>query len=140
MCNVVNSKMEPSESFLKFANCVIAGNNLLEGTDIRLDTEGLRKTLLGNMSEFLASMLDRIRTAERDRLAGIESFEEWMAEIVLIDHEATSNLKWIAEMLRGYQFQATTLLHLEVASTVQCTSPKTKDKKDAMKGACAATW
>ena len=34
-----------------------------------------------------------------------------------------------------------TLLHLEVASTVQCTTPKTKGKeKDATKGACAATW
>ena len=33
-----------------------------------------------------------------------------------------------------------TVLHLEVASTVQCTTPKTKDKKDATKGACAATW
>ena len=90
MRNIVNSKMEPLESFSKFANRVIAGNNLLEGTDIHLDTEGLRKTLLGNMSEFLASKLDRLRTTERDRLAGIESFEEWMAEIVLIDHEAMS--------------------------------------------------
>ena len=100
MRNIVNSKMEPSESFSKFANRVIASNNLLEGTGIRLDTEGLRKTLLGNMSEFLASKLDRLRTAKRERLAGIESFEEWMAEIVLIDHEATSDLKRIAEMLR----------------------------------------
>ena len=32
------------------------------------------------------------------------------------------------------------VLHLEVASTVQCTTPKTKDEKDATKGACAATW
>ena len=32
------------------------------------------------------------------------------------------------------------LLHLDVTSTVQCTTPKTKDKKDATKGACAATW
>ena len=32
------------------------------------------------------------------------------------------------------------LLHLEVTSTVQCTTPKTKDEKDAMKGACTATW
>ena len=34
----------------------------------------------------------------------------------------------------------TALLHLEVASTVQCTTPKIKDEKDATKGACAATW
>ena len=103
MRNVVNSKMEASESFSKFANRVIAGNNLLEGTGIRLDTENLRKTLQGNMSEFLASKLDRLRTSERDRLAAIVSFEDWMAEIVLIDHEATSDLKRIAEMLRDDQ-------------------------------------
>lgn len=52
------------------------------------------------MSEFLASKLDRLRTTERECLAAIVSFEEWMAEIVLIDHEATSDLKQIAEMLR----------------------------------------
>jgi hypothetical protein len=100
MRNVVNAKMDSSESFSKFANRVIAGNNLLEGTGIRLDAAALRRTLSGNMSEFLASKLDRLRKTERERLAGIEDFEEWMAEIVTIDHEATSDLKRIAEMLR----------------------------------------
>lgn len=100
MRNVVNSKMDPSESFSKFANRVIAGNSLLEGTGIRLDAESLHKTILGNLSEFLASKLDRLRTTERERLSEIVSFEEWMAEIVSIDHEATSDLKRIAEMLR----------------------------------------
>jgi hypothetical protein len=101
MRNVVDSKMEPSESFSQFANRVIAGNNLLEGTDIRLDTADLRKKLLGNMSDFLASKLDRLRKAERDRISEIESFEEWMAEVVSFDREATSDLKRIAEMLRN---------------------------------------
>ena len=100
MRNVVNAKMDSTESFSKFANRVIAGNNLLEGTGIRLDSSALRKTLTGNMSEFLASKLDRLRTSERERLAAIESFEEWMAEIVAFDREATSDLKRIAEMLR----------------------------------------
>jgi hypothetical protein len=100
MRNVVNSKMESTESFSKFANRVIAGNNLLEGTGICLDAATLRKTLMGNMSEFLASKLDRLRTTERERLAEIETFEEWMAEIVAIDHKATSDSKHIAKMLR----------------------------------------
>ena len=100
MRNVVNAKMDSTESFSKFANRVIAGNNLLEGTGIRLDATALRNTLTGNMSEFLASKLDRLRTTEREHLAGIEGFEEWMAEIVAFDHEATSDLKCIAEMLR----------------------------------------
>jgi hypothetical protein len=107
MRNVVNAKMDSTESS-KFANHIIAGNNLLEGTGIRLDAAALRKTLSGNMSEFLASKLDRLRTTERDRLAGIVDFEEWMAEIVTIDHEATSDLKCIAEMLQvdvGYKRQ-----------------------------------
>lgn len=108
MRNVVNAKMGSTESSSKFANRVIAGNNLLKGTGIRLDAAALRKTLAGNMSEFLASKLDRLRTTERERLAAIEDFEEWMAEIVTIDHEATSDLKRIAEMLRedvGYKRQ-----------------------------------
>lgn len=100
MRNVVNSKMDQSESLSKFANLVIAGNNLLEGMGIHLDTANLHKTLLGNMSEFLASKLDRLHTAECEQLATVESFEEWMAEIFLINHEATSDLKHIAEMLR----------------------------------------
>ena len=66
MRNVVNSKMDPNEPFSEFANRVIAGNNLLEGTNISLNTDNLRKTLQGNMSEFLASKLDRLRTAERE--------------------------------------------------------------------------
>ena len=100
MRNVVNAKMDSTESFSKFANHVIAGNNLLEGTGIHLDAAALRKTLMGNMSEFLASKLDRLRTTERERLAAIEGFEEWMSEIVAFDREATSDLKRIAEMLR----------------------------------------
>jgi hypothetical protein len=100
MHNVVTAKMDSSKYFSKFANRVIAGNNLLEGTGIRLNAASLRKSLTGNMSEFLASKLDRLRTAERDCLATIVNFEEWMAEIVTIDHEATSDLKCIAEMLR----------------------------------------
>src|ERR1700678_3069144 len=34
------------------------------------------------------------------RLSAIDSFKEWMAEIVAIDREATSDLKRIAEMLK----------------------------------------
>src|SRR6202522_4550518 len=52
------------------------------------------------MSEFLASKFDCLKASERDRLSAIVSFEEWMAEIVAIDREATSELKRIAEMLK----------------------------------------
>src|SRR6202522_4476027 len=97
---VVNSKMINSKSFSSFANRVIAGNNLLDGTTIRLDVPTLCKTLLGNMSKFLASKIDRLKVSERDRLSEIVSFKEWMAEIVSIDREATSDLKRIAEMLK----------------------------------------
>src|ERR1700678_3857024 len=84
MRTVVNSKMINSKSFSSFANRVIAGNNLLDGTTIRLDVPTLRKTLLGNMSKFLASKIDRLKVSERDRLkvserdrlAEIESFDE----------------------------------------------------------------
>ena len=97
---VVNLPMDRKESFSQFANRVIAGNNLLEGTGIRLDSEALRIKLTDNMSVFLASKLDRLRTAECECLAAIVPFEEWMCKIVTIDHEATSDLKRIADMLR----------------------------------------
>ena len=55
---VVNLPMDRKESFSQFANRVIAGNNLLEGTGIRLDSEALCIKLTDNMSVFLASKLD----------------------------------------------------------------------------------
>jgi hypothetical protein len=99
MRTVVNSKMNPSESFTTFANRVIAGNNLLEGTTIRLSVADLRKTLCANMSEFLASKLDRQKATERERLAAIETSDDWMQEIVSFDRETTADLKRIAEMM-----------------------------------------
>ena len=44
MWNVVNSRMDSKESFSSFANCVIAGNNLLDGTDVHLDAGAIRVT------------------------------------------------------------------------------------------------
>ena len=41
MCNIINSRMDSKESFSSFANHVIAGNNLLDGTDIHLDAAAL---------------------------------------------------------------------------------------------------
>ena len=99
MRTVVNSKMDHSESFSSFANRVIAGNNLLEGTPIRLSVADLRKTLSANMSEFLASKLDRQKATERLRLAEIDSFEDWMQEIVSFDRETTTDLKRLAEIM-----------------------------------------
>ena len=49
---------------------------------------------------FFAPKLDRLKTAEQDRLADIIPFEEWMHEIITIDNDATSNLKCITDMLR----------------------------------------
>src|ERR1700679_3734407 len=51
------------------------------------------------MSEFLASKLDRQKTAERDRLAAIVSFEDWMQEIVSFNRESTADLKRLAELM-----------------------------------------
>ena len=44
MWNVVNSRMDSKESFSSFANCVIAGNNLLDGTDVYLNAGAVRAT------------------------------------------------------------------------------------------------
>ena len=99
MRTVVNSKMDRSESFSSFANCVIAGNNLLEGTPVHLSVIELCKTLSANMSEFLASKLDRQKATERKQLANIDSFEDWMQEIVSFDRETTADLKRLAEIM-----------------------------------------
>src|SRR5271155_2147480 len=65
MRTVVSSKMINSESFSTFANRVITGNNLLDGTRICLDVPALRKMILGNMSKFLASKIDHLKSSER---------------------------------------------------------------------------
>ena len=99
MRTVVNCKMDRSESFSSFANRVIAGNNLLEGTPVHLSVNELHKTLSANMSEYLASKLNRQKATERDLLAGIESFKDWMQEIVSFDRETTADLKHLAEII-----------------------------------------
>lgn len=51
MQTVVNSRMDSNKPFSNFANRVITGNNLLEGTGIHLDAAGLRKNLLVSKRE-----------------------------------------------------------------------------------------
>ncbi|KAF8149947.1 hypothetical protein B0H34DRAFT_667072, partial [Crassisporium funariophilum] len=98
MRSTVNSKMEKSDSFLVWANRVMKGNNLLKGTDVRLTKAQLRTTLQGNMSEFLASKIDRLEKDRRDRLDAIPDFEDWIDAIALIDDELRENLKHVIEM------------------------------------------
>ena len=91
--------MDHSESFGSFANCVIMGNNLLKGTPVHLSVDELRKTLSMNMSKFLASKLDRQKAIKHERLANIESFEDWMQKIVSFNRETTADLKCLAEIM-----------------------------------------
>ena len=83
--------MTPHESFTTFANRVMHGNNLLIGTASRLDTTALRAKLEINMSAYLAEKITRLRAADRDRIAAILIFEDWLAEITLLDEENTAD-------------------------------------------------
>jgi hypothetical protein len=89
--------MTPHESFTTFANRVMHGNNLLIGTPSRLDTTALRAKLEINMSAYLAEKITRLRAADRERIAAILIFEDWLAEITLLDEENTADLKHIAD-------------------------------------------
>ena len=96
--NVVNSKMLSSESFSTFADCVIAGNNLLEGSKFRLSIEQLRETLMSNMGEYLDSKWQNLKQAERERIKAIGIFDDWLLEIVTMDSQANDDLKRVADM------------------------------------------
>jgi hypothetical protein len=94
---IVNSQMTSQESFSTFANRVMQGNNLLIGTPSRLDSAALRAKLELNMSGYLADKLTRMRPTDKDRIAAINIFEDWLAEITLLDEEITADLKRIAD-------------------------------------------
>jgi hypothetical protein len=55
--------------------------------------------LSANMSEFLASKLDRQKAAEWKHLAAVKLFKDWMQEIMSFDQETTADLKQIAEIM-----------------------------------------
>src|SRR5271168_473960 len=95
--NIVNSKMSPTESFVDFANRIMQGNNLLIGTESRLDSKQLRAKLDENMASYLADKIARLRPGDRERITAIEIFEDWYDEIATIDREATDDLKRIAD-------------------------------------------
>ena len=95
--NVVNSKMSPTESFVDFANRIMQGNNLLIGTESRLDSNQLRAKLDENMASYLADKIARLCPGDRERITAIEIFEDWYDEIATIDREATDDLKRIAD-------------------------------------------
>ena len=96
--NVINSKMLSSESFSTFADRVIAGNNLLEGSKFRLSIEQLRETLMSNMGEYLDSKWQNLKQAERKRIKAIGIFDDWLLEIVTMDSQANDDLKRVADM------------------------------------------
>ena len=89
--------MSPHESFTTYANRVMQGNNLLIGTTSRLDTTALRSKLESNMSTYLADKIARLRPTDKERLTAITVFEDWLAEVTMLDDEITADLKRIAD-------------------------------------------
>jgi hypothetical protein len=72
-------------------------NNLLIGTPSRLDTTALCTKLELNMLSYLADKIARLRTTDKNRIATITIFEDWLAKITLLDEENTADLKHIAD-------------------------------------------
>ena len=95
--SVVNSQMSSTESFTTYANRVMHGNNLLIGTTSRLDTTALRAKLEANMSSYLADKITRLRSTDKERLLAITVFEDWLAEVTMLDDEITADLKRITD-------------------------------------------
>jgi len=96
--SVVNAKMISMESFSTFANQVIVGNNLLDGSKLCLTVNQLRGILLSNMGDYLASKWDCLKLVEREHIEVIDSFNDWLLEIIAIDTQANKDLKRVSEM------------------------------------------
>src|ERR1700678_2351942 len=89
--------MTPHKSFTTFANRVMQGNNLLIGTPSRLDTTALRSKLELNMSTYLSDKITHLRPTDKERITSTIVFQDWLAEISLLDEEITADLKHIAD-------------------------------------------
>lgn len=91
-------KMVSSESFSAFANQVIVGNNLLDGSKFCLTIDQLCGVLLSNMCDYLALKWDHLKLAKREHIDTIESFDDWLLEVISIDTQANKDLKHVSEM------------------------------------------
>ena len=49
------------------------------------------------MSTYLADKLAHLRPADKERIAAITIFEDWLSEVTLLDDEITADLKRIAD-------------------------------------------
>ena len=90
--------MLSSDSFTDFADRVIAGNNLLDGSKFRLTVDQLRETLMSNMGEYLDSKWQTLKQAERECIEAINIFDDWLLEIVTLDTQVNFDLKRVADM------------------------------------------
>lgn len=90
--------MLSSESFSKFSDCIIAGNNLLKGSKFQLSIDQLCETLISNMGEYLNSKWQNLKQAECECIKAIKIFDNWLLEIVTMDSQANDNLKCVANI------------------------------------------
>jgi hypothetical protein len=94
----VNSKMVQQETFEDFCTHIVTGNNLLEGDALHLSHENLRKTIEGNMSQYLADAIAVLSPEVRQKIEALENFYEWEAEILRVDRRFRSHVTYVQDM------------------------------------------
>jgi RNase H-like domain found in reverse transcriptase/Reverse transcriptase (RNA-dependent DNA polymerase)/Integrase zinc binding domain/Chromo (CHRromatin Organisation MOdifier) domain/Aspartyl protease len=102
----VNSKMVSNESFEDFCTRVVAANNLLEGDPLHLSHDSLRKTIEGNMSQYLADAIAVLSTEERQKIEGHTDFYEWEADILRVDRRFRSHVNYVQDINNSAKRQA----------------------------------
>lgn len=88
---VIYARMSPDESFEEYANRVLAGNNLLQGTLRHLSKALLRDTLHNHLADYLSLRLDGLLMSEREHMVGIAEFEDWLLFMKRVDAAARAD-------------------------------------------------
>jgi hypothetical protein len=115
----VNSKMLQNESFEDFCTRVVAGNNLLEGDTLHLSHENLRKTIEGNMAQYLADAIAVLSPEEHQKIDALADFYEWEAEILRVDRRFRSHVSYVQILtVRSAKLKTITTLPTNVNVTL----------------------
>lgn len=94
------------ETFESFCTQVVAGNNLLEGDTLHLTHDNLRKTIEGNMAQYLADTIAVLLPEECSNIDKKTDFYEWEAEILRVDCRFRSHVNYVQDLNNSSKCQA----------------------------------
>lgn len=104
----VNSKMLSNESFEDFCTRVVSANNLLEGDPLHLSHNSLRKTIEGNMAQYLADAIAVLSPEERQKIEAHTDFYKWEADILRVDRCFRSHINYVQDINNAAKRQSDT--------------------------------